>query len=60
MLNVVNRAARDTPKHGYIFQLLIVDDTCILQLVQCWLHLCDCSGSGSVIISLKLDSLVEF
>ena len=36
----------------------VVDDMCLLQFVQHWLHLRDCSGSESVITSLRPDSLV--
>ena len=57
MLNIV-RVRRGSPKHGYIFQLLVVDDTCLLQLVQHWLHRRDCSSNESVTIVLMLDSLV--
>ena len=36
----------------------VVDDTWLLQLVQRWLHRRVCSSSESVIILLRLDSLV--
>jgi len=41
-----------------IYSSFVVEDMCLLQFVQCWLHLRDCSGSESVITSLRPNSLV--